>query len=127
MNNRQEPIDIYLVSQDDGLPMRPSGRWVAEKLFYLERYLCMFNIAKKPWRAINYIDLFSGPGKCRVREDGSVHLGSPLLALAAPHPFTNYFFADCDGEAIDVLRKRASFIGQTCGTIQECNRQSRQR
>ena len=29
----------YLQPQDDGLPMRPSGAWVAEKLDYLLEHL----------------------------------------------------------------------------------------
>jgi three-Cys-motif partner protein len=109
MNQRQTTSpDLFQEPEDDGLPMRPSGRWVAEKLFFLERYLHMFSIAMsgKPWRAVNYIDLFAGSGKCRVRDDGKIHLGSPLLALTAPRPFTNYFFADADAGSIEVLKQR---------------------
>lgn len=98
MKSKRTSPDLFLKPQDDGLLMRPSGPWVAEKLFYLKRYLHMFSITmfKKPWRAVNYIDLFAGPGKCCVREERTVHLGSPLLALTAPRPFTNYFFVDYD-------------------------------
>jgi three-Cys-motif partner protein len=111
MNQQQTSPNLFLEPEDDGLPMRPSGPWVKEKLFFLERYLHMFCITMsgKPWRAVNYIDLFAGPGKCRVKDDGRIHLGSPLLALTAPRPFTNYFFADCDIESVEVLKQR-------CGT-----------
>lgn len=100
----------YLEPQDDGLPMRPAGPWVAEKLDYLERYIDIFETSMhgKPWRKRHYIDLFAGPGKCRVSETGAVHLGSPLLALTTPHPFTDYSFVDMDRDNISALQQRCS-------------------
>jgi three-Cys-motif partner protein len=108
VNQQQKFPNLFLEPENDGLPMRPSGPWVAEKLFFLERYLHMFSITMsgKSWCAVNYIDLFAGSGKCRVRDDGKIHLGSPLLALTAPRPFTNYFFADADAGSIEVLKER---------------------
>jgi three-Cys-motif partner protein len=100
----------YLLPQEDGLPMRPSGPWVAEKLHYLERYINVFetSMRNKPWRRRNYIDLFAGPGKCVVNQGDSIHLGSPLLALTTPHPFTDYFFVDLGEDNIGVLEQRCS-------------------
>lgn len=103
-------IDRLRLPVDDGLAMRPSGLWVKEKLYYLERYIYAFETAMrdKPWRSRFYIDLFAGPGKCLIRETNEVVLGSPLLALTTAHPFTNYFFADLDEGNIDCLSRRAS-------------------
>jgi three-Cys-motif partner protein len=100
----------YLKPQDDGLPMRESGPWVIEKLDYLKRYIDIFSTSMqgKPWRAINYIDLFSGPGKCYIPETEAVHSGSPLLALTTQHPFTGYFFVDLNAENTNALQKRCS-------------------
>ena len=41
----------YLSPKDDGLPMRESGKWVAEKLDYLERYINIFETSmhQKQW------------------------------------------------------------------------------
>jgi len=102
-------MGIYLQPQDDGLSMRKSGRWVAEKLDYLRRYIDIFTTSmhSKPWRAMHYIDLFAGPGKCYVPELGAVYLGSPLLALTAEHPFTEYLLVDLDAENIAALEQRA--------------------
>src|SRR3972149_6948234 len=98
----------YLAPEDDGLPMRDSGSWVAEKLHYLKHYIYIFETSMyaQPWRRRNYIDLFSGPGKCCVLETKDVYPGSPLLALTTEHPFTDYFFVDLEPENIDALRKR---------------------
>lgn len=100
----------YLDPEDDGLPMRESGSWVAEKLDYLKRYIAIFenSMYTQPWRRRNYIDLFSGPGKCIVPETQDVYLGSPLLALTTEHPFTDYFFVDLDQNNVDALQKRIS-------------------
>lgn len=100
----------YLEPQDDGLPMRESGEWVAEKLDYLERYTAIFenSMHGKPWRARHYIDLFAGPGKCVVPKTKQVYLGSPLLALTTPHPFTGYFFVDLEANNIAALRQRSA-------------------
>lgn len=108
MKQQQTSRNIHLEPDDDGLPMRQSGPWVAEKLYFLKRYLEMFSTAMsgRPWRALNYIDLFAGSGKCRVRDNGEIYLGSPLLALTAPRPFTTYFFADCDNASVEVLKQR---------------------
>lgn len=68
---------------------------------------------RKKWSRRAYVDLFAGPGKCIDRETGKVFLGSPLIALTTRHPFTDYFFADCDQMKIEALRKRCG--ASPCG------------
>ena len=103
-------MEAYLEAQDDSLPMRESGEWVAEKLDYLERYIAIFenSMHSKPWRARHYIDLFAGPGKCIVPKTKRVYLGSPLLALTTAHPFTGYFFVDLAADNIAALQQRCA-------------------
>jgi three-Cys-motif partner protein len=90
--------------------MRPSGPWVVKKLDYLQRYIDIFvtSMRNQSWRAVNYIDLFAGPGKCRIRREGEIYLGSPLIALKARCPFSNYYFVDLSPENIAALRERCS-------------------
>jgi three-Cys-motif partner protein len=101
-------MDKYLLPEDDGLPARDSGEWVKEKLFYVQRYIDTFEIAMRngSWRQRNYIDLFSGPGKCVVRGTNEHILGSPLLSLNTQYPFTDYYFGDLDQQNIDWLKNR---------------------
>jgi three-Cys-motif partner protein len=98
----------YIQPVDDGLPMRISGNWVAEKLFYVERYLNIFSnsMHKKPWSYKRYFDLFCGPGKCVTRETGCIYQGSPLLAVALKHPFSEYIYIDADISNIQTLNSR---------------------
>ncbi len=100
----------YLSSEEDGLEMRPSGKYAKEKLDILKRFLYMFttSMRKKSWTALNYIDLEAGPGKNRLRETNEIVLGSPLLALTTEHPFDNYFFVEKKGENFESLQIRAN-------------------
>lgn len=97
----------YLEPREDGLPMRGAGQWALEKLDYLKRYIDVFETSMRgKWRIRNYVDILAGPGKNRIRETGTVVLGSPLLALTTTHPFTGYYFIDADPENIAALRAR---------------------
>ena len=100
----------YLSSVDDGLPARESGLWVKEKLYFVKRYIDAFEIAMRGggWRRRIFIDLFSGPGKCVVRETNEYLLGSPLIALQTQYPFTDYYFGDLEPNTMDYLRQRVS-------------------
>ncbi|GMQ78981.1 MAG: hypothetical protein BMS9Abin02_1531 [Anaerolineae bacterium] len=99
----------YLQDTDDGLPMRPAGKWAAVKLDYLGRYISVFETSmRNKWSVRNYIDLLAGPGKNVVEETGEVMLGSPLLALTTKYPFTGYYFVENDDDNADALRKRCS-------------------
>lgn len=103
----------YLSTVDDGLRMRPSGFWAAQKLDYLGRYIDVFETAmrnKFPKRA--YIDLFCGPGKSRERGSGEIRLGSPLIALTTRYPFTDYYFVDNDQAKLSALEERWAGAGR---------------
>ena len=91
---------------DDGLPVRASGVWAKEKLYYLEHYLDIFSVGmRKKWRGkLYYIDLFAGPGRCLVRETQEEIDGSPLIALK--FDFAKYFFVDADAANYAALSER---------------------
>jgi three-Cys-motif partner protein len=119
-------MSLYLEARDDGLLMRPMKRWATEKLDYLERYLNMFTTAmrKKPWRALNYIDLFAGPGKCQHEDNEDVYLGSPLLALTTKNAFDHYFFVDLNGDSLQALEQRCQhspYAGRIQYFAEDCN------
>ncbi len=100
----------YLKPEEDGLIVRESGYWVVDKLDYIRKYITIFitSMRKKNWHIINYLDLFAGPGKCRIRETNDILLGSPLIALTARYPFGRYFFVDADPANVRALRQRSS-------------------
>ncbi|MGB8981250.1 MAG: three-Cys-motif partner protein TcmP [Anaerolineales bacterium] len=102
--------DNYLLPENDNLVARESGALAKDKLFFLQKYMSAFetSMRAKPWRRRIYIDLFSGPGKCRTRESNEYFLGSPLLSLTTSHPFTDYYFVDTEPDNIAALRARSA-------------------
>ena len=99
--------DQYAESADDKLPARLVGDWSEDKHYYLTNYINIFETGMhKKWASRAYIDLFAGPGVCMLRDAKRLTDGSPLIALKATHPFTQYFFSDLDPTAVAALTKR---------------------
>jgi three-Cys-motif partner protein len=60
---------------------------------------------RKKWPGkLYYIDLFSGPGRCHIRETGEEIDGSPLIALR--FDFAKYFFFEMDPDCHKALDAR---------------------
>lgn len=96
----------YLLPEPDGLPTRPSRDYARYKLAAVQHYLSIANTAMyaRPWYARNYLDLQAGPGKINIGQE--VLLGSPLIALTAPHPADHFIFNELDDEMHAALSKR---------------------
>jgi len=98
------------VSKDDGLPVRDSGSWIEEKHRVLVYFAKIFATSMKPskvkkgWKNRVYLELFSGPGRCLVRESGFEEHGSPLKVI--DHEFTKFIFVDISTVAARALEKR---------------------
>lgn len=100
--------DKFLLPEEDGLPMRESQPYVADKLDALKLYLNMALTAtkNKPWLDRYYLDLESGPGKDHLRDSGDILLGSPLIALQTDSKFSKFWFNDIDREISSALTQR---------------------
>jgi three-Cys-motif partner protein len=102
-------MEKYLKPIDDGLTMGEYGPWTSIKLDYLARYIDIFETAmREKWKDRNYIDLFSGAGKNRIKRSNKILLGSPLLAITTTYPFTGYLFVDNSLEKTKALEQRCS-------------------
>jgi three-Cys-motif partner protein len=90
----------------DGLIARSSGIWIKDKLHYLDHYLDIFSVGmQNKWPGkLFYVDLFSGPGRCRIRETQEETDGSPLIALK--YDFAKYFFFEADHTCFKALEAR---------------------
>jgi len=101
---------LELISDNqEGLPVRQGGDWTYEKLYFLAEYIKRFIVSMRPkeWRAINYIDLYSGSGKNCLPDDRII-LGSPLIALGQIPSFDNYYLSDLDPKNISSLQQRCA-------------------
>ena len=99
-----------LTKAADGLLALSVAKHAREKEFALKNITGIFTQAmKNRWLGrLYYVDLFSGPGRCVIRDSDAETEGSPLIAVEAP--FTHYYFADADESSIDALRKRVDGI-----------------
>src|SRR3989338_2477728 len=101
-----------LIHGSDGLPVQCVGRWVEDKFFFLERYLNASCEARRKFadegNAI-LIDLFSGPGKCIVRDEKREIYSGGIRALNRNEaPFNECFCFDIRELNVDALKKRTS-------------------
>ena len=94
----------------DDYEMDPDGHvralvreWVHDKHARLERYVEISAAARRKWvkngpGGTGYIDLFSGPGRCRIKGSDNVLPGSTLVAwraaLEKKSQFTEIFIGD---------------------------------
>ena len=93
------------VAQSDRLPARPSGLWIGKKHKVLTYYADLFATGmKNKWESRVYLELFSGPGKCFIRDSGKEDIGSPLKVI--DHEFTKFIFTEMSAPAAEALAQR---------------------
>lgn len=105
--------------EDDGLPMRKSGEWIKAKHHYLKRYCdIVAKSMRSKYRAVTYLDVMAGPGRCRIRETNAITHGSPFVALECG--FTAFRFYESDPESADALVQRVSIHpkAELCKVVQ---------
>ncbi len=118
--DRPEDSLCDVLFEEDGGVVRCVGDWSNSKHYYVGRYIAIFRSGmKKKFDELNYIDLFAGPGKCRIRGTREVRNGTPLIA--AEQGFSNYFFADMNSRALDSLRQRFPDKAKATFYADDCN------
>ena len=95
-----------LLTASDGLPALSVAKHAKEKEYTLKNITGIFTQAmKNRWPGkLYYVDPFSGPGRCVIRDSELETEGSSIIAAMVP--FTYYYFADQDERCIDALKER---------------------
>lgn len=108
--------------EDDGLEIAEVGPWSRDKHHFLGRYLDAFTTAMKDkrWSGLYYIDLFAGPGICRIKGTNELIWGSPLIAAQAPHPFDGLFFCDAKRKNCKALSRRIESVNASGRSVIMC-------
>jgi len=85
-----------LTGEPDGFEMSEVGSHTEDKYDLVRLYCQLFSTGmKEKWRGKRtYVDLYAGPGKCRIKGKEKILLGSPLIALAVADPFDHYIFCE---------------------------------
>jgi three-Cys-motif partner protein len=109
-----------LIDGDDGLPAEEVGVWAKEKHDYLCRYIDISRSTRAkylgPGKAgATYIDLFCGPGRCKVRDSDEWIDGGVVAAWKKSReggaPFTNIFVGDLDAQRREAATTRLRHLG----------------
>lgn len=109
-----------LIEGDDGLPAEDVGAWAKEKHEYLCRYVDISRAVRSGWlgpgkAGATFIDLFCGPGRCKVRETGEWIDGGAVAAwkksLEGGAPFTQVFIGDLDEQRREATAARLRQLG----------------
>lgn len=94
----------------DGRPISDVGNWHARKHAILRSYVGICRSVRRKFDTCTYLDPFSGPGRARVRETGTIEDGSPLVALAETKrfgaPFTQMMLGDIEEDYVDAVVAR---------------------
>lgn len=97
--------------KDDGLIIPDVGIWNEEKYRLLGHYCHVFTTSmRSKWARLVYIDIFSGCGLSRIKDNKKIYRSSPLIALSLPIKFDNYIFCEADEEKFESLKIRARKI-----------------
>jgi three-Cys-motif partner protein len=99
-----------LYKSDDGLPVREVGIWTEGKLYFWNRYIDITTramVGHSKWPAgLVYVDLFAGPGVCKLRNSTRRFPGSTLIAANAPKPFRAILSIELDPQLATALATR---------------------
>ena len=109
-----------LIDGDDGLPAEEVGVWAKEKHDCLCRYIDISRSTRAkylgPGKAgATYIDLFCGPGRCKVRDSDEWIDGGVVAAWKKSQesgaPFTQIFVSDLNTQRREAAATRLRRLG----------------
>lgn len=108
----------FVAIVDDG-PVYECHPWTLDKLHFLCHYLAVTTTAmvgSRHFDSLNYVDLFSGSGVCRLKgqPEGKRYPGSPILAAGCEKPFSGLFLVDSNPENTTALRTRLARLKPPC-------------
>jgi len=109
-----------LIEGDDGLPVEDVGPWAEDKHKLLRDYVQISSATRAKFLPPNkggsaYIDLFCGPGRCKIRGTSSFIEGGCVAAwqqsVRSGKPFSRIIIGDADADRLDAAHKRLKRLG----------------
>lgn len=111
--------DQYEIDPDDGLIRAVVGPWAREKHDRLAKYVDISKSVRNkflvgPAKEATFIDLFSGPGRARIRDTDEIIDGGCVAAwktsLKGGKAFTRVIVSDVDEEISSAAQKRLQVL-----------------
>jgi three-Cys-motif partner protein len=110
-------VDEPYSRDEKGLLVESVGPWAIEKLKIVTDYIQASGAARRRYLGSGaaYIDVFSGPGRSKIRTTGKLIDGSPLAAFnqakASLAPFTSVHISDANPELLSSAERRLIDLG----------------
>src|SRR6202051_1119871 len=99
---------------EDGFWVENVGPWANEKLKILTDYVQICSGTRQKYSQHAFIDVFSGPGKSKIRTSGNLIDGSPVAAFKQAQgasPFSQIYVSDADPELLKSATCRLKLLG----------------
>jgi three-Cys-motif partner protein len=99
---------------EDGLWVENVGPWAKEKLKILTDYIQISSSARKKFTHCAFVDVFSGPGKSKIRNSTELIDGSPVAAYKQARKtkaFSSIYISDADQDLLDSAASRLRNLG----------------
>jgi three-Cys-motif partner protein len=99
---------------ENGLWIENVGPWAKEKLKILTDYVQITSSTRNKYRHCAFVDVFSGPGKSRIRGTSEFIDGSPVAAYKQARqnsPFSNVYISDADEQLLESATSRLRALG----------------
>jgi three-Cys-motif partner protein len=97
------------------------GPWAKEKLKILTDYVQIASGTRKKYTHCAFVDVFSGPGKSKIRGKSELIDGSPVAAYKQAQksgPFSNIYISDADQQLLDSASSRLRDLGAPVSPIE---------
>ncbi len=103
----------------DGRPVLCVGPWAEEKHARIEKYVDISRAVRRKFidgkGGACFVDMFSGPGRARIRETERIVDGSPVVAarkaIETKTPFSEVHVSDANPEFVAALSQRLQRLG----------------
>jgi len=86
---------------ENGLWVENVGQWAKEKLEIVTDYIQISSATRRKYTHCAFIDVFSGPGRSRIRDTSEFIDGSPVAAYRQSlisQPFSAFHISDADND-----------------------------
>src|SRR6266446_3939779 len=106
---------------EDGLWVENVGPWAKEKLKILTDYIQISSSTRKKYTHCAFVDVFSGPGKSKIRGTTELIDGSPVAAYkqaGKTRAFSGIYISDADQDLLDSAASRLRDLGARVNPIE---------
>jgi three-Cys-motif partner protein len=106
---------------EDGLWVENVGPWAKEKLKILTDYIQISSSARKKFTHCAFVDVFSGPGRSKIRNSTELIDGSPVAAYKQAiktKAFSSFYISDADQDLLDSAASRLRNLGARVTSVE---------